>query len=235
MFFGAGNLLFPPSVGATLGDEWGFGALGFCLTSLGLSFLAIMGVILSGNDFSGIANKVGKPFSIGLGTIIILLIGPLLAIPRTAATTFELGLHPLFPELNPLILSLIYFGLVVFFCISPTNIIDKIGKILTPFLVLALLVIIIKAIFSSVPVDLEISDARAFVIGFKEGYQTLDAMAGIVFTTIIINALQEKGYSSKKSKVRMTLFAGGMAILFLAFVYLGLTYYGASFDSSKFP
>ncbi|BDD06237.1 branched-chain amino acid transport system II carrier protein [Aureibacter tunicatorum] len=235
MFFGAGNLLFPPSVGANLGEQWEMGAFGFCITSLGLSFLAILGVIISGKDFSGIADKVGKRFSLLLATTVILLIGPFLAIPRTAATTFEIGVQPLTSSVEGWWISIIYFGLVVFFCINPKNIIDKIGKFLTPFLVVSLLLIIGKAFISSEPISSDIAASEAFLTGFKEGYQTLDAMAGIVFTTIIISALRSKGYVSNQMKFKMTLFSGGLAIGLLAFVYWGLSFYGASFDLSSNP
>ncbi|WDC83255.1 branched-chain amino acid transport system II carrier protein [Caloramator sp. mosi_1] len=83
MFFGAGNLIFPPYIGLISGDKWFISLIGFLLTGIGLPLIGI--IVMSKNDgkFENFAGKVGTNFSKGLGIIIMLAIGPLLAIPRT--------------------------------------------------------------------------------------------------------------------------------------------------------
>ncbi len=95
MFFGAGNLYFPPAIGMMAGDQWGLSLLGFILTGIGLPVLGVISVSKAGGTINDLAGRVSPGFSKVLGSIIILAIGPLLAIPRTGATVYEIGIQPL--------------------------------------------------------------------------------------------------------------------------------------------
>ena len=101
MFFGAGNLLLPPLIGVEVGSNYFVAMLAFGLTGILLPFTGILSVVFSGNSFNDLGHRVNKHLAAILGTIIMACIGPLIAIPRTAATTYEVGLKPFFPDLNP--------------------------------------------------------------------------------------------------------------------------------------
>lgn len=88
MFFGAGNLILPPFIGLLAGEDWSFSILGFSLTAILAPFMGILAVVMSGNSFTDLGNRIHKTFAVILATAIMLSIGPLVAIPRTAATTF---------------------------------------------------------------------------------------------------------------------------------------------------
>lgn len=103
MFFGAGNLIFPPALGNMLGDKYLLGIVGFVLTGVGLPLLAILACSRGNGTFEGITNKIGVKFTLILTTVLFFAIGPLLAIPRTAATTFEISILPFFPNWSPII------------------------------------------------------------------------------------------------------------------------------------
>ena len=100
MFFGAGNLLLPPFIGLHAADQWDWAIVGFGLTGILLPLLGVLSIINSGESFKDLGNRTHPHIATILGIIIMLGIGPLIAIPRTAATTFEVGLLPVFPNLS---------------------------------------------------------------------------------------------------------------------------------------
>lgn len=228
MFFGAGNLIFPPFMGFIAGTSWSIAMIGFLITGIGMPLLGIIASSRAGGTVEHLAGRVNPLFGRILSIVIILAIGPLLAIPRTAATTFEMGVRPNIPGANAALSSLVYFAITLFFAFNQKKVVDEIGKILTPFLVVTLALIILKGVFSPLG---EISGGgltNAFGRGFREGYQTMDAMASVVFAEIIIAAMVFKGYSRTSDQVKMTSLAGLVSAIGLGLVYGGLMYLGAS-------
>ncbi len=234
MFFGAGNLIFPPAIGLKAGDQWFMSLLGFILTGIGLPVLGIVAVSKAGGTIKHLAGKVNPWFATILGTIVILAIGPMLAIPRTGATVYEIGVQPLLGNINPLIVSAVYFAVTLFFVIKPSGIMDKIGKILTPILLIVTLSIIVKGVFFPIGTPIATDIQLPFSGGFTDGYQTMDALASIVMASIVLLSLIEKGYTDKKEQIKLTTHAGIIAGIGLLVIYGGLLYLGAT-SSSIFP
>ncbi|WP_129598183.1 branched-chain amino acid transport system II carrier protein [Anaerophilus nitritogenes] len=231
MFFGAGNLIFPPFLGLIAGKSWIMCAIGFFLTAIGMPLLGIIASAKAGGTINDVGNKVHPVFSKIFATIIILAIGPLLAIPRTGATTFEMGVLPNFPGISPVISSIIFFGITLYFVIKPSEIVDKIGKILTPLLLVVIFIIIIKGFISPVGIASTAMEGNAFTKGFTEGYQTMDALASVVFAGVMLTALVGKGYKDVKEQVTITIRAGVIAAISLVIVYGGLMYLGSHANS----
>lgn len=234
MFFGAGNLIFPPSLGLLAGKNWIVCGLGFFLTAIGMPLLGIVAVSKAGGTIDHVGNKVHPVFSKIFAIIIILSIGPLLAIPRTGATTYEMGIKPLFPTINPIIASIIFFGLTLYFAIKPSDMVDKIAKILTPLLLIMVFAIIIKGIISPLGAPTTQMTINPLSKGFTEGYQTMDALASLLFGGVVLNSIMSKGYTSERDHASMTIKAGIIASIGLILVYGGLIYLGAS-TNSVFP
>lgn len=165
-----------------------------------------------------------------LATVIILSIGPLVAIPRTAATTFEVGLVPLWPNFNPIISSVLFFAVTLVLSISPSKVVDIIGKYLTPLLLILLTIMIVMGVLHPLDVTKNngIGAVEAFRRGFAEGYQTMDVLASVIYAGMIISAVKAKGYTSPQSKTRVTLLSGVVAMSCLLFIYGGLIYLGAT-------
>ena len=228
MFFGAGNLIFPPSLGLAAGDNWFLCMLGFLVTGVGMPVLGIIAVAKAGGTVNHLASRVNPIFSKILGASIILIIGPLVAIPRTGATVYELGFRTLIPSISPILVAIIYSLIILFFVINPSSVIDKIGKILTPLLLAIIGLLIFRGIISPIGSSVSSEMTGAFSNGFIEGYQTMDALASIIFGGIILFSLTEKGYTSKDEKIKITTKAGIIAGLGLSFVYGGLMFLGAS-------
>ncbi|WP_032122591.1 branched-chain amino acid transport system II carrier protein [Clostridium amazonitimonense] len=230
MFFGAGNLIFPPYLGHLFGDKYIISALGFILTGVGLPLLGILACTKVQGNFENIGAPVGSIFTKIFSVALFLTIGPMLAIPRTAATTYELAIQPIFPWMPSLTAVIIYFSLNLVFILRPSKVMDLIGKFLTPILLTSLAILIIKSILYPLAPLIDTGKSSAFSTGFKEGYQTMDALSSIVFASITFKAVLDKGYKGKEV-MTMTLKSGALAIIGLALVYSGLMHLGAQTSS----
>ena len=228
MFFGAGNLLFPPFSGLITGKSWLTGFTGFILADVGLSLLAILAIAKCNGEVSKIFSRAGHKLSIALGCAIMICIGPLLAIPRTAATTFEMGIQPIFSGFNSIVFSIIFFGITLLLTIKPSKVVDIIGSYLTPALLVALLVLIGMGIFNPLGEIQPSTIEGVFSEGVFQGYQTLDALGAVSLGAVIITSIANKGYTKQKEQVSMTFKAGLVAGAGLLVVYGGLTYLGAT-------
>lgn len=229
MFFGAGNLIFPPFLGLVSGSSWLTGFAGFVLADVGLALLAILAAARCNGEVSKVLSRSGKNLSVILGCAIMICLGPLLAIPRTAATTFEMGIMPLFEGFNPVIFSIIFFILTLMLTIKPSKVVDIIGSFLTPTLLIALAILIISGILNPLG---EISTTpmieNVFVEGINQGYQTMDTLGAVALSTVVIATISNKGHKDDKLKVKLTLQAGIVASIALCLVYGGLAYLGAT-------
>lgn len=231
MFFGAGNLIFPPFMGLMAGVQWKYALAGFLITGIGMPLLGIMAAARAGGTVEHLGSRVNPVFGRVLSIVVILAIGPLLAIPRTCATAFELGVRPAFAGFPTAVFSLIFFGITLYFALNRSAVVDRIGKFLTPFLLITLAWIIIKGVLTPLGSAVVTDLPGPFGRGFREGYQTMDALASIVFAEIVIAALVFKGYSGVADQVKMTSFAGLIAAIGLGLVYGGLMYLGATAGS----
>ncbi|MGB5824432.1 MAG: branched-chain amino acid transport system II carrier protein [Proteocatella sp.] len=232
MFFGAGNLIFPPYLGVIAGDKWPMAMAGFLVTGIGLTLLGIVAIAISGTSINDMADKVHPKFGAVLGSVIMIIIGPLFAIPRTAATTFEIAIKPIMPGSSNLVFILIFFAITLYFAIKPASVVDNIGKILTPVLLVVLLVIIGKGIINPIGEVAVLSEPVGFAKGFSEGYQTMDTLGSVILASIVIESIIAKGYTDKKTRVNMTIKAGMIAAVGLSVVYIGLMYLGAGLSST---
>lgn len=229
MFFGAGNLIFPPYLGLLSGHQWWIGFLGFTITDAGLGLLAIIALSKYDGNLNVLASRINKTFSIIISTAIILCIGPFLATPRTAATTYEIAILPIFGEsFNRYLFSVIFFVIACLLSIRPSKVVDIVGKFLTPSLLICMTILIIKGIVSPIG---EIANTtmidNVLKKGITDGYQTMDAIAGCMFALVVINAVKTRNYSSKDLEIKATVMSSVIAVIFLALIYGGLLYLGA--------
>ena len=231
MFFGAGNLIFPPYLGVITGEKFLIGFLGFIIADVGLSLLAILASAKSNGDTEIVFKRAGKKFALILGAAIMICLGPLLAIPRTAATTFEMGIASLMPNFNSLLFSIIFFSITLVLTIKPSKVVDIIGSYLTPALLVCLLLIIAVGIINPIGNLEEAAIQNVFSEGILQGYQTLDALGAICLSAVLIKSLSQKGYKEEKDRIDILLKAGVVAAVGLTVVYGGLTYLGATVSS----
>lgn len=233
MFFGAGNLIFPPVVGFYAGDSFLPAVLGFILTGVGLPLLAVIGASLTKGGYREALKKIHPLFSAGLLVIIYLTIGPFFAIPRTATTAYEMGVLPFLPGNSSLALfitSVMFFIATLYLVLRPDNLVDNIGKYLTPALLITISIIIIRVLVTSLGNGSSSAynnfENSAFGFGFTEGYLTMDALAAMVFAILVINAINKQGFFEKRIVFKSTIQAALIAAFLLAAVYGSLALMG---------
>ena len=228
IFFGAGNLIFPPSLGMNSGKQWPLPAWGFLLTDPVLPILGVIATAKVGGKAEDLGKRVSPGFAKVLGAVCILVIGPLFAIPRTAATVYEIAVKPVAPGVPIALISLIFFIITYIFACNQSSVIDKIGKILTPLLLIILAAIVIASIVIPVGPIVATKPDRYFLIGFQEGYQTMDALGASLMAGIVLTDLIFKGYKDRKEQEYMTIRVGLVSGVLLLLVYGGLTFVGAT-------
>lgn len=230
MFFGAGNLIFPPSLGIAMGKDWLLAGIGFLLTGVGLPLLGVLAFTKVGKleDFSV---KISSRFNTVYCTALVLVIGPLFAIPRTGSTTFEMGVLPSFPNVNPFVLSvitsIIFFGVTLILVIKESKITDIIGKFLTPIILIILAAIAVLGITGDIGTAVDKNITGVFSNGFVNGYQTMDALASVLFGVVIIKGLEGKGITNEKEQRYFLSGSALIAALGLGLIYFSLMYLGA--------
>ena len=228
MFFGAGNVVFPPYLGMESGPQWLLGFSAYFIADIGLALLGVFALLRVGSS-EAVTLRLGKIPAELLMCAIILCIGPMVAIPRTSATTFEMAIAPNTPGVSPVLFSVLFFALILALCIKESAVVDIVGKVLTPLLLVGLFAIIIKGIVTPLGEIAALPQiANAAVTGIKAGYQTMDALAALPFGIIVLQSVTAKGYDSGRKQFRVVGGAAVLAGVLLLCVYMGLAYLGAT-------
>ncbi|WP_419742798.1 branched-chain amino acid transport system II carrier protein [Paraclostridium dentum] len=230
MFFGAGNLIFPPYIGISSGSSWLISFLGFILADVGIILLSIIAISKAGS-LQNVIGRAGKKFGISLEFLMMLCLGPILVIPRTGATTFEMSILPLAKNFNPVLFSVIFFSITLLLTIKPTKVMDIIGKFLTPILLLSLAFLIVKGIVSPIGNLEDVNSSDLFITGVTQGYQTMDALGIGGIVALIMTSLVSKGYTDKNENISLAIKSALIACVGLTVVYGGLTFLGATASS----
>ncbi|WP_448606250.1 branched-chain amino acid transport system II carrier protein [Paenimyroides ceti] len=232
MFFGAGNLLLPPFLGYQTGDNWWSSLAGFSFTGILAPIIATLSILKSGDYFTDLGKKSNQTLVYILATINLLCIGPLIAIPRTGASVYEVSVLPLIPDAQPVWVCIIFFAAVLILSISRKNIITVLGKVMTPILIALLLLLIIPGIFlgNLSAENYKMTADQSFLVGFQQGYQTMDFLGSLIFSVVIISAAKRYGYTHPEDKRKVVINAALIAGLCLLIIYAGLFYVGHRFE-----
>jgi LIVCS family branched-chain amino acid:cation transporter len=241
LFFGAGNLIFPASLGQNAGSNVWMAVLGFLITGIGLPFLGILAMGVSGSkNLQELAGRVHPIYGIVFTSLLYLTIGPFFAAPRTGAVAYDIGIAPFVGEglgqAGLFAFTLVFFAVTLWFSLNPAKIVDNVGKILSPGIIILLFVLMIMVIvkpMGSIQAPQEAYANGAFVKGFIEGYNTMDALASLVFGIIVINSIRSMGVTSNRGVLVASAKSGVVATAFLGIIYVGVAYLGAS-STEKF-
>ncbi|MBW6408668.1 branched-chain amino acid transport system II carrier protein [Clostridium weizhouense] len=236
LFFGAGNLIFPPFLGQSAGGATWVAMLGFFITAVGFPVLGVITVAKSGG-LKNLANKVNPIFAIVFTVLIYLSIGPCLGIPRAGSLPFEMAVAPFLPEglisitLARFIYTLVFFSVAYWLCLTPSKLVDRMGKFLTPTLLTLISIVFIAAVFKPLGGYGAASGeylSSPFVKGFLEGYLTMDTIAALNFGIVIAFAIKSKGISEEKVVISTSIKAGVIAGGLLIVIYSMLGHLGAT-------
>lgn len=237
MFFGAGNLIFPVSMGQLSGSNMWQAAAGFLITGVGLPLLGVAALGISREDgLIGLSSRVGRRYGKFFTCILYLTIGPFFAIPRCATVAYTVGVERIIPDSMQTavlaVFSLLFFAAVLFFSLRPGEILTWIGKVLNPLFLLFLGLLVIRALLSPMG---SISGAApegayaagAFYQGFLEGYNTMDALAGLAFGIIVVNVIRDLGVENPGDAAKNTVRSGILSSVLMAVIYVLVTVVGA--------
>lgn len=240
LFFGAGNLIFPAQLGQYSGTAVWVAILGFLITGVGLPLLGILAIGYSkSNDLQDLSSRVHPVYGVLFTSLLYLTIGPFFALPRTGAVAYEVGIAPFVSDGSIgtflLIFSLVFFAIALFISLNPSEIVNSVGKFLSPAILVTLAVLLVAAFFAPMgeagaPQGGYLDNA--FMTGFLEGYNTMDALASLVFGIIVIAAIRKMGVNSPKGVLSATLKSGLVAAGLLAVVYAGIAVLGSTSTST---
>ena len=232
--FGAGNLIFPPFLGRETGSNWLIGFAGFFIMDVGLAALAIYSVVANrAGTVDGVTNKLGAIPGKIFVSIILLLLGPIICIPRTSATSYEMGIKGLLPGVPLWAFSLVFFIVTAVLALNPSGVVDVIGKFLTPVLLLVMVILIILGIVNPIGAPIATKDLIPFQTGITNGYQTLDGIGGVTITIILIVAAKKYGFTERNEVKKLVAGADVISATLLGLVYGGLSFLGASTASDS--
>lgn len=232
LFFGVGNIVLPPMLGFLAGQSWWLAALGFIITAIGIPLLGIFAHARLQGTMLDFAKPISKTFSL-IFCIVIYMISVAIPSPRTAAFTYEMAFEPFF-NVSPLAVSIGYFLLVFLFVAKRSTVLNNIGKIITPTILLLVLTMIVLGIFSDTEIEKTSVLENSMLHGFFEGYQTFDAIGALVVGGVIIISVKLKGYSEGNGLKNLVVKSAIISALGLFIIYGGLIYEGALFGN-QFP
>lgn len=232
IFFGAGNLIFPGAVGLMAGDRWPVAMVATLLCGVLLPLLALLAVANAGNGWSDLAKPVGAWFDKGLFFICTVGMVLLSNLPRTAATTHEVAIRPLLPGLPIWVTVIVFFVIVFFLTFDENGLIEKVGKYLTPVMLVLLVIIVVKGLVSPIGEPVQTAEERVFATAFTELYFTGDLFSGLFISSIFLADLARRGYDGDGERKGMTIRAIIIAGVAFTVVYGGLLLFGAQLSGS---
>ena len=239
LFFGAGNLIFPVHMGQMAGSQLVPATLGFLITGVGLPLLSVAALGISKSEgLFDLSRKVSRPYAYFFTCLLYLTIGPFFAIPRCATTAFTVGIEQAVPQaaeqlrLWLLVFSAVFFAAALLFSLFPGKILTWVGKILNPFFLLFLGILIIVALVKPSAAISAVAPEGAYAsqalsTGFLEGYNTMDVLAGLAFGIIVVQVIRELGVTDADAVASSTVKAGVFSSLLMALIYLAVTVVGA--------
>lgn len=233
LFFGAGNLIFPPFLGQSAGTATPIAIGAFLVTAVALPVLGTI-VVAKFNGLEKLGRRVHPVFAVVFTILIYVSIGPGLGIPRAASVPFEMAVAPYLQSDAPLTIymalySLIFFMVASWLALTPSKLVERIGKFLTPSLLFLMIFLFTSYVFKgnglvSQPVG-EYATHPA-VVGFLEGYNTMDTIAALNFGLVIATTIRSFGITEHRKVVSETIKTGIRAGIILSLVYLMLAYLG---------
>lgn len=244
LFFGAGNLIYPAFLGIYSGQQFWLAVLGFCLTAVTLPLLGVVAIAYTGTeDAETLMRPVSKRFALFFSVALYLSIGPFFAIPRTGATSYSIGVEPIFGSSFwvKVLYALVYFGLSYWLAIKPSKMVERIGKYITPALLTVLGILVLISFLrpagdlgfphnAGEGVGLAFADFP-LVAGLIQGYGTMDALASLAFSIVVIHAVKGFGVEGNRSIAKVTILSGIIAVVLLAVIYIFVARIGATSQS----
>ncbi|AQW21118.1 branched-chain amino acid transport system II carrier protein [Lentilactobacillus curieae] len=238
LFFGAGNLIFPIHLGQLAGSHWVSATVGFLVTAVVLPLLSVLAVSVTRSEgVYDIGKPLGPVFALTFMILIHATIGPLFGTPRTATVPFSVGVQPLLPQsfaqVGLFLFSALFFGAAFLVSFRESNVMSSVGKVLNPVFLVLLFSVFLLGFLS--PMGKASQQAvtsayqhQSFFNGFLQGYNTMDALAGLAFGVTVVTAVKQLGKTRPSSNAKVTAKAGVFATAAIGAIYVVLVWLGST-------
>ena len=236
IFFGAGNLIFPPALGQEAGTSFVPAIIGFLCTGVGMPLLGVVAIAMKGGKYTEFIERYVHPkFALALLSVLYLTIGPLFAIPRTGAVSFEVGIRPfLGPDsllTGQAMYTGVFFVVTYFLALNPSKLVARVGNILTPALLIFLVVLFVKSFVSPLGDIGPVTGAyveNPYLQGVQNGYLTMDLLASLAIGALVVNTIRLSGVEENREIGKVCIMSGVIAMVLMSGVYISLGYLGAT-------
>ena len=232
--FGVGDLIFPPILGRSTGTSWFTAAMGYMIINSVFVWLAYLACAHQNQSLTGIATKVlGKTFG-KIYTAIPILITVFFILPRVSSATHEMAVMPLAPGV-PLWATLAVFFLICFYvAFTRATVMDKIGKVMAPVLILFVVILAVKGLATPLASPQSVADISPLKDGMLNAYNTMNAIAALLFGGWVLHELNMRNITSKEDKDKNLNIIGIFTAVILGITSTVLVYLGAS-SGASFP
>jgi len=201
MLFGAGNLILPVRAGTLVGDHYGIGLLGFLLSAVGFPLLGLWGIVLFDGDYLRFFYRLGKPVGNLIIAACMLVVGPMIGIPRITVLLYSLFMKhlPFTPPhvllAFPFLFTLIVLAIVYAMTYRENDIVriftHYINPLLLPLLIFIIIVGFLKTATTSFMAITPISPPIVSLQRLLWGYQTLDLLAMLFVYSFTFSYLKQ--------------------------------------------
>ena len=230
MLFGAGNIIYPIKCGVVTGSQNFIGVAGFILTGVFLPIFGLVAMILFDGNYKKFFNRIGKvPGAIAI-LYCMLILGPLIAMPRCITVPFEM-LKPFMPGMNLPLFSILFAITTFLMTYKESKILSLLGNVISPILLGSLAIIAGKGLWQADHLTTQtIPTTTVFLEQLTHGFQTLDLLGGLFFAYIVLRILKSNRSSEQvktKDLAMTSLQSGFIAGILLMLVYVAFSYLGA--------
>ena len=232
--FGVGDLIFPPILGRGAGASWFTAALGYMIINSVGVWLAYLACAHKNQSLTGIATRTLGDFFGKIYTAIPILITIFFILPRVSSATHEMAILPLLPSIPLWITLAIFFLLSFYVAYTRATVIDKLGKVLAPVLILFVIILVIRGIATPLSVSTTPGSLNALSDGMLNAYNTMNAIAALLFGGWVLHELNIRNIKTKEDQNKNLNIIGFSTAVLLGITSTALVYLGAS-SGSLFP
>jgi len=232
--FGVGDLIFPPILGRGAGASWFTAAVGYMIiNSIGV-WLPYLACAHQNQSLTGISTKILGNFFGKIYTAIPILITVFFILPRVSSATHEMAVLPLSPGVPLWVTLAIFFLLCYYVAYTRATVIDKLGKVLAPILILFVIVLAVKGVATPLSIPTTPGSLNALSDGMLNAYNTMNAIAALLFGGWVLHELNIRNIKTKEDQNKNLNVIGFSTAILLGITSTALVYLGAS-SGSSFP
>ena len=210
MHFGAACMLFPVQWGKDAGSAVWLVFIGIMMSGIILPYLGYLALARGDGTFLELTKRLSPGFGTFFVALTIFVIGPLYMVPRMSAAAWagivQISGMKTESMLPVIAFSILYYLITYWFVMNPGEVVDKIGRLLFPILIVVVTAVIVKSLacpISDIWADPSFS-INPVLYGFLEGYATADLQCAMLFGIIVIEGIRNAGIEASEFNRNLT-------------------------------